>query len=99
MSMWCLILSGFLKIRKYNIVTVCDQVITPLIALIVLAIMKGNVDGTIGYLIFRVLEGFESIYVIQMILGTIGAILIIPYEMEKIKIKISSILNNGVKKL
>ena len=67
--------------------------------LIVLAIMKGNVDGTIGYLIFRVLEGFESIYVIQMILGTIGAILIIPYEMEKIKIKISSILNNGVKKL
>lgn len=89
MSMWCLILGGFLKIRKYNIVTVCDQVITPLIALIVLAIMKGNVDSTIGYLIFRVLEGFESIYVIQMILGTIGAILIIPYEMEEIKIKTS----------
>lgn len=63
MSMWCLILSGFLKIRKYNIVTACDQVLTPLIALIVLIIMKGNVDSTIGYLIFRVLEGFESIYV------------------------------------
>lgn len=46
-------------------------------------------DSGIGYLIFRVLEGFESIYVIQMILGTIGALLIIPYEMDEIKIKTS----------
>ena len=89
MARWCRILSGILKIRKYNIVTVCDQVITPLIALVVMLIMRGNVDSGIGYLIFRVLEGFESIYVIQMILGTIGALLIIPYEMDEIKIKTS----------
>ena len=89
MAMWCLILSGILKIRKYNIVTICDQVITPLVALVVMLIMRENVDSGIGYLIFRVLEGFESIYVIQMILGTIGALLIIPYEMDEIKIKTS----------